>query len=83
MPVLLVCCAFFMHVYSTLVVFLLDVCVRRVLSCADGVVVGGCGELCSALADKTGSKVAGEVCEVLCVVVGIKEFIAIIEKYVC
>ena len=44
--------------------------------------VGGCADLCGVLADKTGSKLAGEVCEVLCVIVGIKEFVKIVEEYV-
>ena len=42
--------------------------------------VGGCEELCQLLAEKTGSKTAGEVCTILCAVVGVKEFIALIEK---
>ncbi len=41
-------------------------------------VVGGCGELCSLL--PTSSKVAIEACDILCDLVGIKEFIALIEK---
>ena len=47
---------------------------------ADSGVVGGCSELCGILQQKTGSKVAGEVCDLLCVVVGIKEFIDLIQK---
>ena len=43
--------------------------------------VGGCADICNVLAEKTGSKVAGEVCMILCAVVGVKEFIAIVEKY--
>jgi hypothetical protein len=43
-------------------------------------VVGGCADICNVLAEKTGSKVAGEVCMILCAVVGVKEFIAIVEK---
>jgi len=43
------------------------------------VVVDGCGDLCGALAEKT-NKITGEVCDILCTVVGIKEFIKIIEE---
>ncbi len=42
--------------------------------------IGGCSELCGILADKTNSKLAGEVCDVLCAIVGIKEFIKIINE---
>ena len=47
---------------------------------SDAGVIGGCSELCGILASKTNSKLAGEVCEVLCAVVGIKEFIKIIDE---
>ena len=47
---------------------------------ADAGVIGGCAELCGILENKTQSKIAGVVCELLCDVVGIKEFIAIINK---
>jgi len=43
-------------------------------------VVGGCADLCGELASKTGNKDLGEVCDVLCAAVGIKEFIDIIQK---
>ena len=47
-------------------------------------VVGGCEELCALLMNKTGGgNLPDEVCNVLCDIVGIKEFIAIIEEYVC
>jgi len=45
----------------------------------DGVVVDGCADLCGALADKT-NKITGEICEILCVLVGIKEFVKIVEE---
>ena len=47
---------------------------------SDAGVVGGCGEVCGLLAEKVNSKAIGEVCEILCAVVGVKEFISIIEK---
>lgn len=43
-------------------------------------VVGGCSDLCGILAQKVNSNIAGEVCEILCAIVGIKEFIAIINE---
>ena len=49
----------------------------------DAGVVGGCGELCGLLEQKTGSEIAGVVCNLLCDYVGITEFIKIVEKYVC
>ena len=50
------------------------------LSVSDAGVVGGCADLCSILANKTNSQAAGIACNLLCDVVGIKEFINIIEK---
>ena len=47
---------------------------------ADVGVVGGCGDLCSLLAQKTNSSIAGTVCELLCDVTGIEEFIKVIQK---
>ena len=49
---------------------------------ADAGVVGGCADLCGILANKTNSQAAGIACNLLCDVVGIKEFINIIEKSV-
>ena len=43
-------------------------------------VVGECSTICSYVAQKIGSEVVGVVCNLLCDFVGIKEFIAIIEK---
>jgi len=43
-------------------------------------VVGTCGTLCSALAQKTGSQLLGEVCNILCDVAGVEEFVKLIEK---
>ena len=50
------------------------------VSSLDAGVVGGCSELCSILANDVNSKVAGEVCDILCSIVGVKEFINIIDK---
>jgi len=44
-----------------------------------GGVVGGCGALCNALASKT-SPAIGTVCNLLCDIVGVEEFIKIIQK---
>ncbi|XP_021378016.1 countin-1-like isoform X1 [Mizuhopecten yessoensis] len=43
-------------------------------------VVGTCGTLCSALATKTGSQALGAVCNILCDVVGIEEFVKLLQK---
>lgn len=43
-------------------------------------VVGSCGDLCSAVADKTGSQALGVVCNLLCDIAGIDEFINLINK---
>ena len=45
----------------------------------DSGIVGGCGDLCGELAKYTDNLV-GDICDILCVVVGIDEFIKIIEK---
>ena len=45
----------------------------------DTVVVDGCGDLCGLLAEKT-NKITGEICDILCVLVGFDEFVRIIEK---
>ena len=45
----------------------------------DGGVIDGCSDLCGLLAKET-DKLVGEICDILCVVVGIDEFIKIIEK---
>jgi hypothetical protein len=42
--------------------------------------VNKCGVLCHALAQKTGSQALGAVCDILCDVVGIKEFIKLVQK---
>jgi len=44
------------------------------------IVIGGCQDLCTALAQKTGSQTLGAVCEILCDIVGIKPFINFIEN---
>ncbi|CAF0722424.1 unnamed protein product [Rotaria sordida] len=43
-------------------------------------IIGTCGTLCQALAEKTGSEILGTVCDIVCDVVGIDEFIKLIEK---
>jgi len=46
----------------------------------DSGILGTCQTLCQALADKTGSAILGTVCDLICDIVGIDEFIHIIEK---
>ena len=41
-------------------------------------IIGGCSELCGELAKYT-DNLAGEVCDILCVLVGFEEFVKIIE----
>ena len=41
-------------------------------------VVGGCGEICGLLEQKTGSKALGVACNLLCDIVGVEEFVKII-----
>ena len=48
----------------------------------DAGVVGTCGKLCSLLEQKTGSQALGVVCDLLCDIVGIEEFIKIVQKWV-
>ncbi|XP_076463460.1 countin-3-like [Babylonia areolata] len=43
-------------------------------------VVGTCGTLCQALAQKTGSQALGEVCTILCDIAGVEEFVKLIQK---
>lgn len=43
-------------------------------------VVGGCGKVCSYVEEKTGSKTVGVVCNILCDLVGIDEFVKVIEQ---
>lgn len=43
-------------------------------------ILGSCQTLCNALAQKTGSAAAGVVCNLVCDVVGIEEFIKMIEN---
>ncbi|CAF1521261.1 unnamed protein product [Rotaria magnacalcarata] len=46
----------------------------------DSGIVGTCGTLCQALAEKTGSQLIGTICDLACDVIGIDEFIKLIEK---
>ena len=48
--------------------------------CTEGGVVGTCGAICNAIAQKTGSQALGEVCTLLCDIAGVEEFIKLIEK---
>jgi len=43
-------------------------------------IIGSCGTLCQALAEKTGSQILGTICNLVCDVVGIEEFIKLIDK---
>nr|XP_022329160.1 countin-1-like [Crassostrea virginica] len=43
-------------------------------------VVGSCGALCSLLEQKTGSQALGAVCNILCDIVGIEEFIKLVQE---
>jgi len=43
-------------------------------------VVGGCSEICGLLANKTGSSTLGSVCDILCDIVGVREFANLIQK---
>jgi hypothetical protein len=46
----------------------------------DAGILGSCQTLCTALAQKTGSELAGVICNLACDVVGIEEFIKLIEN---
>ena len=46
----------------------------------DGGVIGGCSDLCEKLANKTHNNEAGLACNILCDLVGIRTFIAILNK---
>jgi hypothetical protein len=43
-------------------------------------IIGTCGTLCTALAQKTGSQLIGTICDLVCDVLGIEEFINLLEK---
>ena len=43
-------------------------------------IIGSCGDLCGALANRTGSKALGDVCDIVCDGLGIDEFIKLIIK---
>jgi len=59
------------------VVELINVVLNIIL---DEGIIKSCGELCGAVANKTGSKFAGDVCDVVCEAFGIDEFIKVIIK---
>lgn len=46
----------------------------------DSGIIGTCGTLCEALAQKTGSQLIGTICNLACDIVGIDEFIKLIEN---
>lgn len=46
----------------------------------DSGIVGTCGTLCQALAQKTGSQIIGTVCDLVCDAVGIDEFIKLLNN---
>lgn len=48
----------------------------------DGGVIGGCADLCGKLVNKTHSEAAAIACNALCDLVGIRTFIAMVNKYV-
>jgi hypothetical protein len=43
-------------------------------------IIGTCQTLCEALAQKTGKEIIGVICNIACDVVGIEEFIKLIEN---
>jgi hypothetical protein len=43
-------------------------------------IIGSCGTLCTALAQKTGSSLLGTVCDLVCDVFGIEEFIKALDN---
>jgi len=43
-------------------------------------IIGTCGTLCQALAQKTGSELIGTICDLVCDGVGIAEFIKLLEN---
>lgn len=46
----------------------------------DSGIIGTCGTLCQALAQKTGSQVIGTICDLVCDAVGVDEFIKILDN---
>ncbi len=46
---------------------------------ADIGVVGGCGKICAALAEKTDQAI-GTICTILCDIEGVEEFVKLIQK---
>lgn len=46
----------------------------------DSGIIGTCGTLCSALAQKTGSQVIGTICDLACDALGIDEFIKLLDN---
>ena len=56
-------------------------CESEILICPpEAGLVPTCGKICEALVNKTNSQAAGLACNVLCDVVGVKEFMEIVEK---
>ena len=46
----------------------------------DSGIIGTCGTLCQALADKTGSQILGTVCDLACDFLGIEEFLKVLNN---
>ena len=46
----------------------------------DSGIIGTCGTLCQALADKTGSQIIGAVCDLACDFLGIEEFLKVLNN---
>lgn len=46
----------------------------------DSGIIGTCGTLCQALAEKTSSQVIGTICDLVCDAVGIDEFIKLLDN---
>ena len=63
------------HIYTSC-----DICSYNYANviCGSGI-AGSCGEVCEELAKRT-NKLTGEVCDVLCMIVGIDEFIRILDR---
>jgi len=69
----------------------LDVCVPCIKAAEESInillnlildtgIIGTCGTLCSALAEKTGSQILGTICDLVCDIAGIDEFIKLLDK---
>ena len=66
--------------HYTVTVHLLHSFVKSFFFIVESGVVGSCGALCSLLEQKTGSQALGAVCNILCDIVGIEEFIKLVQE---